>query len=84
MTYSCLHNSNHVRYHHFENTDEIICAVEQFLEDQDATFFRDGLAMFEHLRANCIDAMGTIMKNSKNEFPVYKTFCVRFEQSLYI
>ena len=34
---------SHRRGCHFENN--VICAVKEFLEDQDATFFHDGIAM---------------------------------------
>lgn len=34
----------HLRGHHFRNNDEITCVVE----DQDTTFFRNGIAMHMH------------------------------------
>ena len=30
------------------NNDEVICAVEEFLKDQDATFICYGIEIFEH------------------------------------
>ena len=39
---------------HFENDDDIICAVEEFLEDQDTIFFRDGISMFEYRWTNSV------------------------------
>ena len=34
--------------HHFGNNDEVIIAVKKFLEDKDATFFRDRTTMQEY------------------------------------
>ena len=41
--------------HHFGNNDEVIFAMEEFWEDNEDTFFRDGIAMLEHHWTKCID-----------------------------
>ena len=38
----------HLRGRHFENNDEVIRAIEEFFEERDANFFRDGIAVLEH------------------------------------
>lgn len=38
----------------FGSNDDVICAVEEALEDQDATFF-DRITMFKHYWTNFID-----------------------------
>ena len=48
----------HLRGHHFGNNNEVIHAVEEYLEAQDATFFRDGIAMLEHRWTKCIEVRG--------------------------
>ena len=40
--------NSHLRSHHFENNDKVISAVEEFVEEQDATFFYDYTAMHEY------------------------------------
>lgn len=49
---------SHLRGHHFGNNDDVIDAVEEFLRDQEANFFHDGIAMLEHRWTKCIDVKG--------------------------
>lgn len=64
----------------FGSTDDIICAVEGFMEGQDVTIIRDGIAVMKNLRSKYNDAMGTQMKNSiKTGFLSPKPSEVRFE-----
>ena len=59
---------SHLRGHQFESNDEVICNVDEFLEDQYATL-RDGIAMTEHQLIKCIDIKGNyIEKNWKTYF----------------
>uniref|UniRef100_A0A673AZF9 Tc1-like transposase DDE domain-containing protein n=1 Tax=Sphaeramia orbicularis TaxID=375764 RepID=A0A673AZF9_9TELE len=45
---------SHLRGRHFRNDDDVVHAVEEFLGDQDVTFFRDGIVMLEHRWTKCI------------------------------
>ena len=48
--------------HHFVNNDKVICAVEKLLEDQDATFFCNGIAILKHCRMKCINVKGNCIE----------------------
>ena len=39
---------SHLLGHHFRNNNKAISAVKEFLEDQDATFFYDGIAILKY------------------------------------
>uniref|UniRef100_A0A672ZDH7 Mos1 transposase HTH domain-containing protein n=1 Tax=Sphaeramia orbicularis TaxID=375764 RepID=A0A672ZDH7_9TELE len=49
---------SHLCGRHFRNDDDVIHAVEEFLGDQDVTFFRDGIVMLEHRWTKCIAVNG--------------------------
>ena len=49
---------SHLSWRQFGNNHEIISAVEQYLRDQDATFFHEGIVMLEHCWTKCIDVNG--------------------------
>ena len=71
---------SHLCGHHFRNNDEVICAVEEFLEEQDAIFFCDRIAMIEHHWTKCIDdkewggLYWEILKNFFLQFFLGETF----------
>ncbi|CAH1257192.1 SETMAR [Branchiostoma lanceolatum] len=48
----------HLRGHRFETDDDVIHAVEAYLEAQDATYFQQGVAMLEHRWTKCIEVRG--------------------------
>lgn len=54
---SCL------RGQRFGNKNDIICDVEEFLEDQDANFFGDGITILKD--SSELISWRTILKNSK-------------------
>ena len=43
---------SHLRGRCFENNDQALCAVEEFFENQDTTFFCNEIEMLEHRRQN--------------------------------
>lgn len=48
----------HLLGRNFENNDQIICAVEELLEDKGATFICDGMAIPHHRLKKCVDVKG--------------------------
>ena len=51
--------------HHFGNNNDVICAVEEILENQDITFFCDGIEIFEHDWTKCIYVKGDYTEEKK-------------------
>ncbi|XP_066302907.1 histone-lysine N-methyltransferase SETMAR-like [Branchiostoma lanceolatum] len=49
---------SHLRGHRFETDDDVIHAVEAYLEAQDATYFQQGVAMLEHRWTKDIEVRG--------------------------
>ena len=47
-----------LRGRHFGSNDEVIAAVDEFLEDKDEAFYRSGLLRLEHRWRKCIAAGG--------------------------
>ena len=48
----------HQRDPHFENNDEFLRAVEEFLKGQEASVFRDGIELLEHRWIKYTDVIG--------------------------
>ena len=70
---------SHPQCLHFGNSKEIICAVEEDLEDQDTIFFRGGIAMVEHLYTKQTDVNEIMLKKNKL-FWFSDSFWVRLRQ----
>lgn len=47
-----------LRGHHFRTDDEVIHAVEEYLQAQDASFFQEGIGMLERRWTKCIEVRG--------------------------
>lgn len=60
-----------------EGNYEIICVVEVFLEDQKATFFRDGTAVLKHRWTDCIDVKGDYIEKCEQRSCFSNSFWVR-------
>ena len=67
---------SHLWGRHFGNNEEVICDVEEFLVDQDATFFGDGVAKLENHWTKCTDVKGDMI-NSKTQSCLSNSFWVR-------
>uniref|UniRef100_A0A3B5BAW3 Mos1 transposase HTH domain-containing protein n=1 Tax=Stegastes partitus TaxID=144197 RepID=A0A3B5BAW3_9TELE len=53
---------SHFGGRHFQSDDEVIRAVEEYLDAQDATFFREGIAKLEHRWTKCIEFRGNYVE----------------------
>ncbi|CAH1241963.1 SETMAR [Branchiostoma lanceolatum] len=60
---------SHLRGHRFETDDDVIHAVEAYLEAQDATYFQQGVAMLEHRWTKCIEGKGAHGQGMKPQRP---------------
>ena len=47
-----------LRGRHFRSDDDVIHAVEAYLQAQDASFFQEGIAMLERRWTKCVEVRG--------------------------
>ena len=73
LTFICSLNSNHT---FLVANLETIRGVEEYLEDQDATFFHEGTAMHEHRLTKYTMLIGTMLKKTVKNCLVSPAFCM--------
>uniref|UniRef100_A0A3Q1CG10 Tc1-like transposase DDE domain-containing protein n=1 Tax=Amphiprion ocellaris TaxID=80972 RepID=A0A3Q1CG10_AMPOC len=52
----------HLSGRHFQSDDEVIHAIEEYLEAQDVNFFHDGIAKLEYRWTKCIEFRGNCVE----------------------
>ena len=58
---------------HFGDNKEVICTLEEFLEDPNATFICNGIAILEHHWDSALMSRGTVLKKKWKKCPVSLT-----------
>ena len=62
---------------HFQSDDDVIHAVDDFLNGQEKDFFKSGIEALKHRWQKCIDTEGIMLKNNATGSPKFIPFNTR-------